>query len=488
MPYEHNIFSTYDSPFAVVTTNSNIQSTDAKTQLINLTSLAASNIVGIPQASQLTISQNKIGTLSDSSTTFNTVPYVNFNKYPGVVYQDFRARKGWTIDKENIGTFIGSTAGNLLDKRLDGTFSSLKRGNKQRWVAAAYAAASLSPAGAYSVFNRNADRNFGAGWGDHGNQFALRNDFTLTSHVTTTWRRLSAKKKGRWVPTIDPLSIATPFLGDRVQVIDFGQRNLRDIYEWKPRILGALPASLNLTQDFIKFYLTGPKLSPSNKSIGAGNDDVIVFRVAMTSLTDSFNPNWTPVTMIGRADSNQQYSGYSRTFQITFDVYATDRDEMKPIWRKLNALAGYTAPTYNPDSIALEAPWMRITIGDLLYQQPIVINSLSYTLHDADTTWEINIEQDDTMMQAPKHISVTLGFTLITNELPQKGGRFYTLAKRFAEDSGRALEGNDNWLSDFNDNEATLSLKQKREIKKAKKQEQEFFEKQLEQEYIEYYF
>jgi hypothetical protein len=133
-------------------------------------------------------------------------------------------------------------------------------------------------------------------------------------------------------------------------------------------------------------------------------------------------------------------------------VYATDRDEMKPIWRKLNALAGYTAPTYNTDSIALEAPWMRITIGDLFYQQPVVITGLTYTLQDSDTTWEINIEQDASMMQAPKKISVTLSLNLITNELPQKGGRFYTLAKRFNGDS-TAKNGNDNWLSDFETDE-----------------------------------
>ena len=106
----------------------------------------------------------------------------------------------------------------------------------------------------------------------------------------------------------------------------------------------------------------------------------------------------------------------------------------------------------NTDSIALEAPWMRITIGDLFYQQPVVITGLTYTLQDSDTTWEINIEQDASMMQAPKKISVTLSLNLITNELPQKGGRFYTLAKGFNGDS-TAKNGNDNWLSDFETDE-----------------------------------
>jgi hypothetical protein len=132
-------------------------------------------------------------------------------------------------------------------------------------------------------------------------------------------------------------------------------------------------------------------------------------------------------------------------------VYATDRDEVKPIWRKLNAMAGYTAPEYDPTSIALKAPWMRITIGDLFRQQPAILTSLSYTLHDSDTTWEINIEHDPTMKQVPHKITVNCQFTLITDYLPQKGGRFYTLADKF-DGNGTAKRGNHNWLSDFADN------------------------------------
>jgi hypothetical protein len=68
-----------------------------------------------------------------------------------------------------------------------------------------------------------------------------------------------------------------------------------------------------------------------------------------------------------------------------------------------------------------------------------------------DTTWEINIEDDPEMMQAPKKISVSMTLNIVTNELPQKGGKFYTLAKTF-EDDDQAKDGNDNWLSDMKKN------------------------------------
>jgi hypothetical protein len=144
-------------------------------------------------------------------------------------------------------------------------------------------------------------------------------------------------------------------------------------------------------------------------------------------------------------------------------VYATDRDEVKPIWRKLNALAGYTAPEYTKDNIALVAPWMRITIGDLFNQQAVLVNSVNYTLHSADTTWETNIEQDPQMMQTPHKVDVNLTLTPITDWLPQKGGKFYSLAKRFDGESGLPLPGNDNWLSDTKNN-AELSPDQLAEL------------------------
>jgi hypothetical protein len=87
-----------------------------------------------------------------------------------------------------------------------------------------------------------------------------------------------------------------------------------------------------------------------------------------------------------------------------------------------------------------------MTIGDLLVQQPVILESLSYTLVDSDTTWEINIENDPGMMQAPHRVSVSMQLKVLTDYLPENGGQFYTLAKQ--NDKHGSLPGNDNWLSD----------------------------------------
>lgn len=347
-------------------------------------------------------------------------------------YKDTRSFKGYVFSVNNV--------------RLDGASAATRKGsnNKTSKFAAAYAAASAAPGGAYTVFNLETLY----GWGNHGDPNALRRDFTARSNVATRWDPINNK----WVGTSDPIELATEFRGDKITVIDYSKRKLSNVYKWNPRNRIFNDAKINefldkndLTKDFIKFYFTGPKLQ---NGLSNEEDDIMVFRAIIDTFSDTHSPGWTPVTMIGRADPNYLYTGYSREVSLSFTVYATSRDEMKPIYRKLNALASYTAPEYSKETIALKSPWLRMTIGDLLVQQPVIINSLTYTFQDADTTWEINIENDPTMMQAPHKVSVSLGLNVLTDYLPQKNGKMYTLAKQFNEQA-EPLPGPDNWLSDF---------------------------------------
>jgi hypothetical protein len=348
-------------------------------------------------------------------------------------YKDTRSFKGYKFSVDNVRLDGASAASRRL-------FNADSRGSK---FSIAYAAATASPGGAYQLFNLETMY----GWGNHGSPTALRRDFTARSNVATRWD--AANKE--WTPTKNPIEIATEFLGDKINVIDYSKRKLSDVYQWNPRSIN-LGKKINgflektdLTKDFIKFYFTGPNLQ-NGKSDAI--DDIMVFRAIIDSFSDTHTPGWTAVNMVGRADPNYMYTGYSREVSLSFTVYATSRDEMKPIYRKLNALSSYTAPEYSAKTIALKAPWLRMTIGDLLVQQPVLINSLSYTFIDSDTTWEINLEDDPTMMQAPHKISVSMGLNVLTDYLPQKNGKMYTLAKQF-NDQAKTLAGGDNWLSDF---------------------------------------
>lgn len=462
-------------------TNVNIKTPIAN--ILGLASLSAGSLLGIPQIGQIGVSLIE-GFENSLSGTYSTLPLNKLtNKlFPGtniispILYPDFRSRM-------NIATDSNVSAGDQAlayarSVRLDG-FSAALRGSVKAGI---YAATSATPIGPYSIFNLDSLSTAGYGWGEHDNPYAIRKDFTMRSHVAKQWRpgarvdqlssTVSNITAGEFVRTLNPLELATPFRGDKVNVIDFNKRKLKDAYLWNPdrifsaeSVLGVNLNPLGITQDFIKFYMTGPKLQAGNI---LDEDDIIVFRAVLTGLDDSFNANWTPVQMIGRADPNYIYTGFSRDMSISFTVYATDRDEMQPIYRKLNALAGYTAPTYNPESISMEGPWMRLTVGDLLVQQPVVLTSLSYTYDVGDAPWEINIENDPNMMQVPFQISVQMQFNVITDYLPQKGGRFYTLAKRFAGNEAQPITGNDNWLSDAKGNLNILDAAKRFKITRTK--------------------
>jgi hypothetical protein len=401
-------------------------------------------------------SQQSIPSISTLGTTilslatypdplYSTTPFSQLRNLPGSQLNDFRSRKGLLFDGKSKNT------------RQDGAALAARGFNAR---AKLYLEKSTRPPGVYDTFNLNAPGKYGYGWGDHGNINANRDDFTQQSHVTKNWSYVD----NTWKPVIDPVSISTAFRGDQVNVIDYQPAGSLDaVYKWKSDELG-----FQETQDFIKFFFTGPKLAPNATK---EKDDVIVFRATIGSISDTFNPQWNPVQLMGRADPTYHYSGYRRDVSVDFTIYATDRDELKPIYRKLNALAGYTTPDYSGTNIGFKGPWMRITVGDLYNQMPVIISSLSYTLGDTETPWEINIEDDPDMMQAPLMVKVSIGFNVIGDWLPQKGGQFYSLSKRF--DEFGSLPGSDNWLSDSKqiaDNELRrggLDVNSKKEIANA---------------------
>jgi len=478
--------------------NTNITPRSIVGNAIGYASSILGSLSGIPQIGQ--VGQTAAG-MFDSTNSYLTLAKDRLTRQgirQFIKYPDFRSTftfpKGDLFNETNA-TFETSnqTIAYFTSRRVDGLAASTRLGMERSWKSAIYAAAAVTPIGPYSVFNLDGFSTTGYGWGDHDNPDAWRNDFTLRSHVATRWNpsvpkifsytetdptsgQLLFKSKiinqGVWAPTLNPIELATPFRGDKVTVIDFGKRTLKDAYRWKPKRALELFDKQSLTQDFIKFYLTGPKLHNGlTKAEGFGDDyindpeadDIIVFRAHITNFDDSITANWSPVTMIGRADPNYTYTGMSRDVGVSFDIYATDRDEVKPIWRKLNALAGYTSPTYDPESIAMIAPWMRLTVGDVFVQAPVVLTSISYDFA-MDAPWEINIEDDPTMMQVPLKIGVSLNFNMIGDYMPQKGGRFYTLAKRFDE-TATPIKGPDNWLSDFRDNVDLIAEVKEQELK-----------------------
>ena len=243
------------------------------------------------------------------------------------------------------------------------------------------------------------------------------------------------------VPVVKPATPGLPgyaFRGDRINIIDYKRSNVALNHELVYEKGGFNNINNPGTDDLIEFYfssivLDGHEYCPA---------EVIVFRAIFDSITDNHKPSWSPVKYMGRGDPLYTYDGYERDVSFNFTVHIGSRDEMKASWRKLNYLAGWTAPEYTTAGF-IRAPLCRLNIGNLFRKMPGFINNLSYTFDNTNGTWEtahlegdryngttdpsVYYESAPGVLQLPKTIQVSVGFTPVGMYRPERYGVFYPL-------------------------------------------------------------
>ena len=243
------------------------------------------------------------------------------------------------------------------------------------------------------------------------------------------------------VPASKPGFNANDFRGDRINIIDYKRANFpitSDLVYEKGAFNATGPNGIPGADDLVEFYFSSLVLDGHNYCPA----EVIVFRATFDSITDNHKPTWNAVKYMGRGDPLYTYDGYERDVSFGFTVHIGSRDEMKASWRKLNYLAGYTAPEYTSAGF-IRAPLCRLNIGNLFKKMPGYISSLSYTFDNQGSTWEtahlegdrynnttdatVRNESAPGVLQLPKTIQVAVGFVPIGVYRPEKYGVFYPL-------------------------------------------------------------
>ena len=160
------------------------------------------------------------------------------------------------------------------------------------------------------------------------------------------------------------------------------------------------------------------------------NIDNIHFRAFLNSITDSYEASWNSVKYIGRGENFYTYSGFDRKVSFSWTVAAQSKIELIPMYKKLNYLASLTAPDYGSFGY-MRANIIHLTIGGYFFNQPGLINRISYEISE-DTTWEIGIadslsgeSKDTSVKQLPHMIKVSFEFTPIHNFVPRKQNNTY---------------------------------------------------------------
>ena len=172
----------------------------------------------------------------------------------------------------------------------------------------------------------------------------------------------------------------------------------------------------NIKNDLVKFRIaTIDNNDPSFKTF-------MHFRALLNSMGDSYNSEWSPTQYLGRGENFYTYNGFSRQVSLSWTVVAQSKEELIPMYKKLNYLASTMAPDYSPNGY-MRGNLTQLTIGGYIYEQPGFFTTLDYSIPD-DTPWEIGINDDGnfdgTVKEMPHRIEVSAAFTPIHNFIPQK--------------------------------------------------------------------
>jgi hypothetical protein len=144
------------------------------------------------------------------------------------------------------------------------------------------------------------------------------------------------------------------------------------------------------------------------------------FRAFLGPMSDSYTAKWNPVNYLGRGEDFYTYNGFTRTISLSWTVAAQSKQELIPMYKKLNYLASSLTPDYGPSADGsgyMRGNLVQLTVGGYLYEQPGIITSLTYDIQE-DTPWEIGISSnelggDDSSVKELPHIIRVTGFSFI---------------------------------------------------------------------------
>ena len=196
------------------------------------------------------------------------------------------------------------------------------------------------------------------------------------------------------------------------------------------------------------------------------DDTYVIFRGYLSGITENVSPSWAAENYIGRSEPVYIYERAERDINFTLKLFATTKDELPMIYKKMNRLTSMCYPEYKEDvnfsgtSETVESPEQivggllnkakskvsstlnipntnSIRLGKMRMKPPLVkfrmgdmygsqnnemtgwIKSVSYNVPD-NSVWETQRGR-----KVPKHIEANIGFQVIHGSPPELNTKFY---------------------------------------------------------------
>ena len=169
------------------------------------------------------------------------------------------------------------------------------------------------------------------------------------------------------------------------------------------------------------------------------------FRAFLTNFSDNHSAEWNGQKYMGRGEKFYTYQGFDRQVSFQFKVAAQSKQEMLPLYQKLNYIVSSLYPDYSSGGF-MRGNLHQLTIGEYFYRTPGIITSMNITVDD-NYPWEIKMTEPETtpglnqtsnfpnaqfdgslefqnsnsdadMMELPQILNVSVTFIPILNELP----------------------------------------------------------------------
>lgn len=153
------------------------------------------------------------------------------------------------------------------------------------------------------------------------------------------------------------------------------------------------------------------------------NSVALIFRAFLEGqISDSNTAEYNAFKYLGRGETFRTYQGFDRSVGFTFKVFAQSRQEMQPLYRKLNQLISQVYPDYSPEYNLMRGNVVNLTIGDYLYRVPGFLENVNVTIDNTNTPWEVLLNEfdDSDVRQLPHMVTVQCSFKPIMNILPRK--------------------------------------------------------------------
>lgn len=128
-----------------------------------------------------------------------------------------------------------------------------------------------------------------------------------------------------------------------------------------------------LDSEYVPFYIQDLR-----------TNEIVSFHAFLSQLTDTISPTFNGVTGYGRLDPVQIYQSTTRSLQVGFTLFATNREDFDAMWYKINKITTLLYPQWSPGTLVSNdsdkqskfyqpfsqvigaSPIVRLRVGDVI--------------------------------------------------------------------------------------------------------------------------